>query len=87
MKTVAIITVSLILSACSALPTLSTVAPTFCSLATSAEARAAAQALIEKLPPGTDKDKALTALSVSNVSADAACILVKALEAKTVSVQ
>lgn len=82
MKALTIIIVSLVLSACSALPTLSTVAPTFCSLASNAESQKAALDLMDKMPPGTDKDKAMTALRMAEVSADAACILVKVLEAQ-----
>ena len=84
MKTIAIVALALSLSACSALPKLSTVAPTICSYATNDEARTAAKELLSKLPPGTDKDRAIEAERIAEVSADAACVLVKALEAKQV---
>jgi len=67
---------------CSTLPTLSKVAPTVCAFATSDESKKAAAALLEKLPPGTDKDRATQAEDMAEVSADAACLLVKAIEAK-----
>lgn len=81
-KPIAMLVVAVSLSACSALPTFSSVAPTFCSFATNKEAQAAALALMDKLPDGTDKQKVLDAARIAGLSADAACTLVKALEAQ-----
>jgi len=67
---------------CSALPTLSKVAPTICAYATTDEAKAAAVALAAQMPEGQDKARALAAINVADLSADAACTLVKALEAQ-----
>lgn len=82
MKSIIILLMAVGLSACSALPQSSAIAPAFCSFATSTEAQAAALKLMDKLPPGTDKDHAMSALRMANLSADAACTLVKALEAR-----
>lgn len=73
---------ALSLPACSALPTLSKIAPTICAYATSAEAKSAALSLIQQMPDGTSKDKALLALPIAEMSGDAACTLVKAIEAQ-----
>lgn len=82
MKSLGIVIIALALSACSALPTMSKIAPTVCSFATSDESQSAARALIEKMPAGPSKDRAILALQIAEVSADAGCTAVKALEAK-----
>lgn len=81
-KPLAVVLLAVSLTACSALPTFSTVAPTFCSLATSSESRAAALALIDKMPEGPNKKNAILALQIAEVSADGACTALKVIEAQ-----
>lgn len=69
------------LASCSGLPKVSQVAPLVCAYATSAEAEQAAVALVQLLPDGPKKDKARLALPIAAVSADAACVYLKILEA------
>ena len=57
-------------------------APYFCTLATSDEVKDAATEIMKDVKPGTDKDKAELALLIADLSADAGCTAVKAIEAK-----
>jgi hypothetical protein len=81
-EVVPVVLFAIVMSACSALPTLSKIAPTICAFATSDEAKQAALALINQMPDGPDKDKAMLALPVAQLSGDAACTFVKALESQ-----
>jgi len=79
MKSLSILVLSILVSACAGT---SSVAPTFCTYATSAEAQAAAQAILATMPEGPDKDKAVAAAGLAHISADAVCVMVKAIEAQ-----
>lgn len=70
------------LSACSALPKFSEVAPLICSYATLDEAQKAVNDLAAKLPDGTDKTRVQKGLVLAEESADAVCVFIKAMEAK-----
>ena len=82
MKTVSIVVLALSLSACSALPKISEVAPLFCNFATKEDAQKAVNDLAAKLPDGTDKTRLQNGLVIAEDSSEAFCIFVKALEAK-----
>jgi hypothetical protein len=82
MNTVLIVTLAFSLSACSALPKLSEVAPLFCGFATKEEAQKSVNDLAAKLPDGTDKTRLQNGLVIAEDSAEAFCIFVKAMEAK-----
>ena len=82
MKTLIVLFMALLSAGCSGMRVGTVFDGTFCNFFNSVEAKQRLASVIAILPDGADKQKAITAMSIAGVSAEAICLMAREFEGR-----